>query len=193
MSFWSLVPDDRRALLTSYESLLLTEGVPRGVVSRGDAGRIRQRHVEDSLRGVVAVPSAARSLCDIGSGGGLPGVVLAIALPEVRVTLAERRNNRASFLATVVAELGLSNAEVFSGDVGSLTAATFDVCSARAFAGAAATWVVAERLLVAGGRLLYWAGESFDPRTANVAGAHVTVSAASEVAGSGPLVIMTRQ
>jgi 16S rRNA (guanine527-N7)-methyltransferase len=163
------------------------------MVARGDADRLAERHVDDALRGVPSVQASARSLCDLGSGGGLPGVVLAIALPRVHVTLAERRRNRSTFLELVVRELQLENVSVYAGDARQLPAAAFDVCTARAFADASATWAVAEPLLTIGGRLLYWAGSSFDVAAAVVPGARLRASEASEVAGSGPVVIMTRQ
>src|SRR3712207_388482 len=193
MSLRSELDEARRLLLDAFETLLRDVGVPRGMVARGDVERIAERHIDDSLRGVRAVPASAASLCDLGSGGGLPGVVLAIALPAIDVTLSERRGNRISFLELVVAELGLANAEVVAGDAEDLPKASFDVCTARAFAHAAQTWSLAERLLVPRGRLLYWAGRTFDPSATAVPGAVIQVSGDAEVAGSGPVVIMTRQ
>jgi 16S rRNA (guanine527-N7)-methyltransferase len=183
----------QRSALDAFASLLRDPGVQRGLIARGDADRIRERHVDDSLRGALAVPAGARQLCDVGSGGGLPGVPLAIARPSLEVTLAERRRNRIDFLELVIAELGLDNVHVWAGDVHRLPAGRSDVCTARAFGDASATWSVVEPLLSPGGRLLYWAGSSFDVAGASVPRAHLEVSKAAAVAGSGPLVIMTRQ
>jgi 16S rRNA (guanine527-N7)-methyltransferase len=183
----------QRGALDAFERLLRDRGVARGLVARGDAGRIRERHVDDSLRGALAVPAGARRLCDVGSGGGLPGVPLAIAFPVLEVTLAERRRNRIDFLELAIAELALDNVDVWAGDVRRLPSGRFDVCTARAFGDAGTTWSVVEPLLSPGGRLLYWAGSSFDVSGTAVPGAHLEVSAAAAVAGSGPLVIMTRQ
>jgi 16S rRNA (guanine527-N7)-methyltransferase len=183
----------QRSALDAFEHLLGDPGIERGLIGRGDAERIRKRHVDDSLRGALAVPAVATQLCDVGSGGGLPGVPLAIARPSLEVTLAERRRNRIDFLELVIAELGLDNVKVWAGDVHRLPVGRFDVCTARAFGDAAATWSAVEPLLSPGGRLLYWAGSSFDVTGTAVPGAHLEVSEASAVAGSGPLVIMTRQ
>ena len=193
MSLRHLVTEDRRPLLEVFETLLRDPGVARGMVARGDAERLGERHIDDALRAAPAVPGSAASLCDLGSGGGVPGVVLAIALPAVHVTLTERRRNRISFLEMVVEELLLDNATVAGGDARDLPAASFEVCTARAFADAATTWEVAEPLLAPGGRLLYWAGATFRSVEVTVPGATLSVAGSSEVAGSGPVVIMTRQ
>ena len=118
---------------------------------------------------------------------------MAIARPASEVTLAERRRNRIDFLKLVIAELGLRNVEVWADDVHRLPVGRFDVCTARAFGDAATTWTVVEPLLSPTGRLIYWAGSSFDVGDTAVQGAHLEVSEAAAVAGSGPLVIMTRQ
>ena len=187
-----LLPDQRRRL-DAFTDLLRDPGARRGMIGRGDVERIRERHINDSLRGADAVPGTTRELCDLGSGGGLPGVVLAVVLPAVHVTLAERRRNRIEFLRAVVEELELVNASIWAADARALPSGRYDVVTARAFGPAGVTWSVAEPLLSPGGRLLYWAGASFDVDGVPVPGAHMEVSEASEVAGSGPLVIMTRQ
>jgi len=81
---------------------------------------------------VARVAPGARTVLDVGSGAGLPGVVLAVRLPGVRVVLSERRRKRASFLALVVGQLGLDNAEVEHGDVAALTGLEADVVVAQA-------------------------------------------------------------
>jgi len=163
------------------------------MVSRRDAERLYDRHVRDSLRGLRAISTATGRAVDVGSGGGLPGVPLAIVRQDVRFVLAERRANRADFLRLVIRELDLANVDVHEADVTSLGSGTFDVATARAFADARTTWAVVEPLLGAGGRLLYWAGSSFDMGRDLPAAARCERSAGPEVAGSGPLVIMTRQ
>ena len=146
---------------------------------------------------MAAIPPAARRVADLGSGGGLPGVVLAVALPEVAFVLAERRRNRISFLELVCDELDLRNAETHPGDARDLPAGSFDVAVARAFADPEGTWYVAEPLLSGVGRLVYWAGSSFDP-SLDTGSWHpgrprIEVFREPGVAGSGSLVIMTRQ
>lgn len=180
---------DRAATLARYEDLLRERGADLGLVAEGDLPRLRDRHVLDSLRAAPLVPRRARRLCDLGSGAGLPGVVLAIALPSVAVVLSEVRRGRVGFLELVVDELRLSNVEVVPGRIEDLRG-IFDVCTARAFAPPLEAWRVAERLLSPGGRLLYWAGRRFDPSGIP---ARIELSSSPALARSGPVVIMTRQ
>lgn len=76
-------------------------------------------------------------IVDVGSGAGLPGVVIAAALPEATVHLVERRRRRAAFLDLAVANLGLKNAHVFGGDVRDLKGVCADAVTAQAVADAA--------------------------------------------------------
>jgi 16S rRNA (guanine527-N7)-methyltransferase len=177
-------------MLSRYEVLLLDRAVPRGMVASSSSEDLRNRHVLDSLRAVPHVDAHARFGCDLGSGAGLPGIPLAIALPDLELTLAESRRARAAFLELVLDELGLQNARVFPGRVEQLSA-DFDVCFARAYANPERAWAGAERLLRPRGNLLYWAGASFDPDSAPP-GAHVRIVEAP-LENRGPIVIMTRQ
>ena len=72
------------------------------------------------------------SILDIGSGAGLPGILLALAFPEQRVTLVERRQRRANFLRIVVSRLGLTNVEVVGTDVRAFQAAPYRWVCAQA-------------------------------------------------------------
>ena len=69
----------------------------------------------------------------------------------------------------------------------------FDVALARGFGGAAATWRIAEDLLLPGGRLVYWAGKSFDPDTDIPAGVRFNLLDEPGLESRGPIVIMARQ
>ena len=174
--------------LAAYERLLASRGGELGLVASGDLDRIRERHLLDSLRGAVAVEPADRLAIDLGSGGGLPGIPVAIARPDLRVILAERRRNRAAFLDLAVAELGLANAEVATGPVERLGARA-DLAFARAFADAARSWRVAAPLLGPGGRLVYFAGQA---ATVGIEGVETRLLP-PPVASAGPLAIMGRQ
>ena len=81
---------------------------------------------------VRRVAPGARTVVDVGSGAGLPGIVLAVRLPECRLVLAERRRKRASFLTLVAGQLGLTNVEVAHGDVSELRGVSADVVVAQA-------------------------------------------------------------
>ena len=76
--------------LIRFEELLADRAIPQGVVSASDATKIRERHILDSLRAAPVVEGADLA-ADLGSGAGLPGVVVAISLPRLRMLLVERR------------------------------------------------------------------------------------------------------
>ena len=125
---------DRLALAERYTELLATEGVLRGLIGPREAPRLWERHVLNSAVLGEAVPEGS-SVCDIGTGAGLPGLVLAIARPDLAVTLVEPLLRRTTFLDEVVAELELSHVTVVRGRAEDLHGtATFDVVTSRAVA-----------------------------------------------------------
>ena len=147
--------------LERFGRLLAERAVPLGMVGRGDAGRLVERHILDCLRAIPPLREAeARSVADLGSGAGLPGVVIAIALPGVGVVLAEARSKRAAFLEMAAVELGLANVAVHASRVEALPG-PFDACTARAFAPPDRAWALARPLLRPGGHLLLFAGRSW--------------------------------
>lgn len=177
--------------LESYERLLLEVAIPRGMVARSDVPRLRDRHVMDSLRAVPFLPTSGR-VCDLGSGAGLPGLVLAIVRPDLHFVLVEARRNRAEFLDRGRAAIGLQNVEVYGRRLQRYRDAV-DVCTARAFGSPRASWAAAERLLVPAGFLIYWAGTSFEAARDGPERASLRVFETPALARSGPLVIMARQ
>lgn len=125
---------DRLGLAVRYAELLATEGVVRGLIGPREAPRLWDRHILNSAVLSEAIPEAA-TVCDIGTGAGLPGLVVAIARPDVRMTLVEPLLRRTTFLTEVVAELGLDHATVVRGRAEDLHgSATFDVVTSRAVA-----------------------------------------------------------
>lgn len=124
----------RLELAERYTELLATEGVVRGLIGPREAPRLWERHVLNSAVLGEAVPDGV-SVCDIGTGAGLPGLVLAIARPDLSVTLVEPLLRRTTFLDEVVAELGLAHVTVVRGRAEDLHGkATFDVVTSRAVA-----------------------------------------------------------
>lgn len=179
------------ATLLRYEDLLARRAAPLGAVSRSDATRIRDRHILDCLRAAPLLHEDDVA-CDLGSGAGLPGIVVAVAEPLVRVLLVESRAKRAAFLEFAVQELRLSNAQVVVGRAEELRLGV-DACLARAFAPLPLAWSVARRILRPGGRLIYFAGaELGDPAVPDGAALEAVVRTAV-LESAGPLVIMTRQ
>jgi 16S rRNA (guanine527-N7)-methyltransferase len=121
-------------LAKRYAELLAGPGVERGLIGPRETPRLWDRHLMNCAAVAELVPSGS-SLIDLGSGAGLPGVVLAMLLPDSQVVLLEPLARRAAFLEECVEALGLGNAAVRRGraeDVdGQLVA---DVVTARAVA-----------------------------------------------------------
>jgi 16S rRNA (guanine527-N7)-methyltransferase len=177
--------------LIRFEQLLADRAIPLGVVSRSDATRIRERHILDSLRAAPVVEGSDLA-ADLGSGAGLPGVVIAITLPRLRMLLVERRPRRAAFLEYAVEELAVSNATVFAGRVADMPGRV-DVALARAFAPLGEAWAQARGILGSGGRLVYFAGARTRIPAAPEGSVILDVLHTPVLESSGALVIMTRQ
>jgi 16S rRNA (guanine527-N7)-methyltransferase len=88
-----------------YVARLATDGVTRGLIGPREVSRLWERHVLNSAAVAEAVPEGAR-VVDVGSGAGLPGIPLALARPDVALTLVEPMARRVEFLEEAVAELG---------------------------------------------------------------------------------------
>ena len=182
--------DDQIGQLELFETLLRERAIPSGFVAAADAPRLRERHIWDCLRAAAVTRPNEHTAYDLGSGAGLPGLVVAIACPSLEITLVESRRPRVAFLELVLERLSLPNARVHAGRAQDLSERV-DVCFARAFADPAASWRVADPLLVPGGRLVYFAGQGFD--RSQLPNDLVVSLVASTLARSGPLVIMSRQ
>jgi len=183
--------------LGSLHGLLQEQAIHLGLVAPSDAGRLWERHILDCLRATALLQSGDGIVCDIGSGAGLPGLVLACARPELRVTLVDSRRRAAAFLELAVDRLALTNVDIRFGRVEKVSA-TFDVATARAFGPLPGSWEAAVPLLRPGGRLIYFGGEGMaDPEgeagsiTAPEPPAAILVARVIET--SGPLVIMSRK
>src|SRR5215472_17243635 len=135
-----------------YAGLLTGIGVERGVVGPAEADRIWDRHLLNCGAVAHLVPARA-SVVDLGSGAGLPGIVLAILLPGIKMTLLEPLARRASFLSECVSVLGLPNAQVVRG-------------RAEEYAGRLVADVVTSRAVAPLDKLAGWsAGLARRPRT----------------------------
>jgi len=101
----------RLDLAAAYADRLATDGVTRGLIGPREASRIWERHLLNCAVLTDLLPDGA-DVCDIGSGAGLPGLVLAIRRADLRVTLVEPLLRRTTFLSEVAQALGLDNVEV---------------------------------------------------------------------------------
>src|SRR6187200_1915036 len=133
---------EQAARLERYEDLLRDRAAALGMIAKGDLGRLRERHILDSIRASPALPEGATEVVDLGSGAGLPGIPVAIARPEIHLILAESRRQRIAFLELAATELGLGNVSVHAGRAETAPSPA-DACLARAFRDARGSWEVA--------------------------------------------------
>ena len=126
-------------------------------ISRQDIARLIPRHILDSLT-AVSLLHGTRVL-DVGSGAGLPGLVLAIADPQRQFVLCDRSERRMRFCEQVIQDLALDNVTVWVGDLSPDHApeGSFDTVVSRAVATAAEVWDMVRNLLAADGRVLVYA------------------------------------
>ena len=139
-----------------YAAILASRGVEWGLIGPREVDRLWDRHLLNSLAVESAIPEGAR-VVDVGSGAGLPGVPLALARPDLTVTLLEPLLRRATFLEGVLAELDLGGrvrvvrGRAMGADARDAMAhhETYDAVTSRAVAPLPACWA---------GRCRYWSG-----------------------------------
>jgi 16S rRNA (guanine527-N7)-methyltransferase len=147
----------RQAETARYAEILSSWGIERGLIGPKEGDRIWDRHIANCLPITTLIPEGVR-LIDIGSGAGLPGIVIALARPDLKVTLLEPLQRRIDFLQEVVAELGIEvdikrgRSDGFKG--------SFDVVTARAVAPLPKLATISWHLVAPGGSLLAMKGES---------------------------------
>ena len=144
-----------------YAELLATDGVTRGLIGPRETDRLWDRHLLNSATVAELLPEQGE-LVDIGSGAGLPGVVLAMLRPGLGVVLLEPLLRRSVFLEECVTELGLDNATVVRARAEDKAAAYIraDIATARAVAPLERLVGWAAGLLRPGGQLLAIKGQS---------------------------------
>lgn len=129
-------------LVERYAALLASDGVTRGLIGPREVPRLWDRHLVNCALVAGVVPPGA-TVADVGSGAGLPGLVLALVRPDLTVTLIEPLLRRTTFLEEVVEELDLARVDVVRGRAEALHGERrFDVVTSRAVAplGKLARW-----------------------------------------------------
>ncbi len=145
--------------MSAFDGLIKALADGSAPTSVHDRGEVENVHIADSLVGleVPAVGEAAR-IVDLGSGAGLPGLVLAIARREAEVVLVESVGKKCAWLERTVTALGLENVRVVCARAEELEEAPFDVVTARALASLSVLCEYAAPLLREGGSLVAWKG-----------------------------------
>lgn len=119
------------AMLERFTGWLSGEAQEAGGIGPAEHVRLFDRHIADSLMYLKGLPGSATSIVDIGSGVGLPGVPLAIVLPDVAVTLVDRSEKRTGLARRCIRLLGLKNVEVLTAASDQVTT-SFDAAVFRA-------------------------------------------------------------
>ena len=128
----SNVSRETTARLQSYVALLLKWNQKINLISAPTEEVIWQRHITDSLQLMSHIPPEAKKIADLGTGAGLPGIILAMTMPQ-EFFLIERDQRKCAFLAEVVRECGVINVRIVNDDVRNIHT-KFDVITARALA-----------------------------------------------------------
>jgi 16S rRNA (guanine527-N7)-methyltransferase len=152
---------DRMPALRRYAALLADVGVTRGLIGPREVPRLWDRHLLNCGLLDPMVPEGAR-VVDLGSGAGLPGLVLALARPDLSITLVEPMLRRTTFLTQACEVLGLDEVRVLRGRAEDLTGERFDVVTARALAPLPKLLTWGLPLVAPGGVLLAMKGSSAD-------------------------------
>lgn len=155
--------------LTRFAAWLAGAGVERGFLGPREVDRIWDRHIANCAVVEELIPENSR-VFDIGSGAGLPGLVLAIVRPDIQIGLIEPLMRRSQFLEEVVIDLGIANqVKVIRGRAEELKGQSAPVVTARAVAplGKLLTWALP--LTAKGGQILAMKGSSAATEIANAA------------------------
>ncbi|TDG07864.1 16S rRNA (guanine(527)-N(7))-methyltransferase RsmG [Paraburkholderia guartelaensis] len=153
--------------LLDYVALLAKWNAVYNLTAIRDPRQMLIQHILDSLSIVPHLPARAdATVLDVGSGGGLPGIVLAIVRPDWQVTLNDIVQKKSAFQSQAKAELGLANLSVVTGRVellrpGMEVPKKFDLIVSRAFADLADFVTLARHLVAEGGAI--WAMKGVHP------------------------------
>ena len=168
-----------------YGQILATTAVERGLIGPREVARIWDRHIFNSLPLITLMPEGA-TVIDIGSGAGLPGVVLGLARPDLQITLLEPLERRATFLLEVVAQIGLTNLQVVRGRAEEQKS-RYQIVTARAVAPLPKLLQISWRLIAPGGKLLALKGESAESELAAAPISRFNPSKAEVILAAYPL------
>ena len=151
---------ERLDLARSYVEHLATSGIERGLIGPREVPLLWNRHVLNCAVVQELIPQGAR-LADVGSGAGLPGLCLAIARPDLEVTLIEPLERRVIWLDEVIEDLGLENATILrSRGEQAVGQVDVDVVTARAVSALVGLIDITLPLLRGTGQLLALKGRS---------------------------------
>ena len=147
----------REEQIQRYAELLSSTGIERGLIGPKEGDRIWERHIANCIPITTIIPNGVR-VADIGSGAGLPGIVIALARPDLKVSLIEPLQRRVDFLNEVITELALE-VEVIRGRAERVKK-QFEIVTARAVAPLEKLIQISWHMIPRGGCLMAIKGES---------------------------------
>ena len=151
-----------------YLSLLLEWNEKFNLTAITDKDQIEEKHFIDSLMLMKYTDLKSKTLIDIGSGAGFPGIALAIGEPELKVTLLESNGKKVSFLKEVIKELNLTNVEIIQGRAEELgTREKYDIVTARAVKELNVLLEISYYLLKVGGTFFAYKASNIDNEIEN--------------------------
>ena len=159
--------------IRAYAEFLTTAGIERGLIGPREGERIWERHIFNCLPITQLLPQGA-PLFDIGSGAGLPGIVIALARPDLKVTLIEPLERRVEFLNEAVAAIAAGGVEieVIRGRAQDVKKSA-DFVTARAVAPMEKLKKMSGHMVKTGGSLLAMKGESAATEMVGIKGAEL--------------------
>ena len=193
------LPADARVRLAAYLDLLAKWNRVYNLTAIRERSRMETHHVQDALAVLPFLPDVPKArVLDVGSGGGVPGIPLAIARPQWTFVLLDANSKKTAFLAQAVIELGLRNARVETARIEDFhPAQPFDVVIARAFSDLRTLALAAKPVLARNARILAMkGGVPHDEIAALPPGVRVVDTPALDVPGLGArrhLVILARE
>lgn len=179
-----VLSDEQRVQLTRYRDLLLERNTRTNLTAIKDPDGVDQRLIAESLRLLPAVDDTCgpnEEAVDIGTGGGIPGMPLAIARPDIRWTLIDATAKKVAFLQDVVNELSISNVVLYHGRIEELAheahmRGRYSVLTARAVSSLPALLELGLPMVRTGGTLLL-------PKGVDIAGELADAERAAEILG----------
>lgn len=157
-----ITADSRQiAQLMGYQQGLMDWNQRINLIAASTEPTIATRHIQDSAQVVPLLPSEPSKVLDVGSGAGLPGLILAILAPQHHYTLAEKVQKKAAFLSAMVKELDLKNVTVHPARAELLKPHKYDVITCRAWASLSDILTLTRPLLSSKGCWCLLKGEAF--------------------------------
>jgi 16S rRNA (guanine527-N7)-methyltransferase len=146
--------------LEVYLQLLATWTKKINLIAPSTVQNAAWRHVADCAQLAPHLPSNPARVVDVGSGAGLPGLVLAIIMPQHSYGLVEQDQRKSAFLRTAAHAMGLQNVAIHAVDVARIAPATADIVTARAYAPLPRLLATTQHVLTKGGRYVLLKGQA---------------------------------